>query len=621
MKILQWFKENYVLIKILIIATILRLYHLSYQSLWLDELLTFTESNPEKTFKESNDIILSQEGTPRLYFFIVKIFNSIFGHTEYNTRLISVLFGLLSVIFIYKLGKKMFNKNVGLYCAIFLTFNLFHIEYSQEARTYSMLVFFVILSFYCLIVFNNKRTYKNALFLGASLGLITNAHPIGMLNVVSVYLVLLYILFIEKESKIDLFKKIFVSGIILIIVFIPSIPTILFVQGFTSFWIMKPNAAFIFQILNQLLGSSIIFTCLFILFYAIFIYKSIQIISKNKGTERSNFLLNIIIINAWIWFEVTVILLKSYLGISITLNRYFIAILPAFILIIAVVIDFIKNNLVKKIVVLLLVTYLAVDVFLVKDFYSVTTKAQFDKVINFINEKNHNNDKIVSRYAWVMSYYINKGNRETIVVDKSLDDFITDINNKAIPTESFWYLDGNSASFDVRPENIKFLEKCYLLKEDIKMYDCWAKHFELKVNQKEENKFVNGEMKLFFKDFNPSYIDENSNLVIFENKIITSSQIKLTKGSYTLVIKGNSYPNPPIKEQNAHLKIKINKNQIGDYFLSENLQTTEKNLPFEIDRTKKVRIQLIYDNDIIENKLDRNVIIYSINIKKLSDKN
>ena len=52
MKILNFVKQNYMLLSVIILGAILRLYHLDYQSLWMDEIYTMNVSNPELTFKE-----------------------------------------------------------------------------------------------------------------------------------------------------------------------------------------------------------------------------------------------------------------------------------------------------------------------------------------------------------------------------------------------------------------------------------------------------------------------------------------------------------------------------------------------------------------------------------------
>ena len=604
MKLLNWFKNNKSITVIVIIAAFLRLYHLNFQSIWIDELLTMNESSPKYSFKEANDIILFQEGTPRFYFFLIKIFNYIFGYTVYNTRLISVIFGIASIIFIYKLARKLFNKNIGLYSAIFLTFNLFHIEYSQEARTYSMLVFFVILSYYYLISFIKVTSYKNAIFLGISLGLITNAQPLGIINVASIYLILLYIFILEKEKKFELFKKILLSGVVFLIVFIPAISTILKVSEFTTFWITKPSLEYLFQIFNQLLGSSLIFTLLFIFIYFVFVFYSLKIIRKKKTENKNNYKLGFIIINLWIWFEIAVILIKSYFGISIVLHRYFIAIIPAFAIIVALTINLIKNKLLKEIIALSLITFLLFDIFIIKDFYSVTRKSQFDKVAEFIVEKNTSKHKVVSSWGWIMSYYFNEDN-EMYVEEKELNKYIDGMKDGQTNPSSFWYVDGNSKTFSLTPENQDYVNNNFTVQNKLNVFDAWCIEFKSKHN---EDAFIE------LKKFQPSMFDGSGAMIFVENKTSRYPEINLEKGNYVLSIKGFSLPAKPIQGENAHLKIIIN-DIIKSLFLSNNVNDLAKEIEFFHDGGK-LNLKLIYDNDLVIDNLDRNAVINSISLTK-----
>lgn len=604
-RLIEFYKKNESILIIGFGAIFLRLYHLCYQSIWVDELHTMIEADPEISFKESSDLILFREGIPRFHFYIVKIFNSVFGHTVFNSRLISVVFGVLSVIFIYKLGKKMFNKNVGLFSALFLSLNLFLIEYSQEARTYSMLAFFVILSYYFLACFLQKKSYKNAFLLGISLGLITNAHPIGLLNVVSIFLILLYILLITKESKVDLFKKAVVSGIVSILLFIPTIPTIESVLKFKSFWISEPSIPYLFQVFNQLLGSSLIFTILFIGIYFVFIVKSTQLISKKENQEKNKYQLGFIIINVWIWFEIAVILLKSYLGISIVLHRYFIAIVPAFMLIIAVTIDFIKNDLLKRIVIFSLVVFLIADIFLIKDFYSVNRKSQFDKVAQFIIQKNTSKHKIVSSWGWIMSYYLNQKNG-LLTEEKPLNNYIDDMRNGQTNPSSFWYVDGNSNLFQLSPENQSYVEQNFIIKNKLNVYDAWCIEFKSKHN---ENAFIE------LKNFKPSMFDGSGAMIFIENKSSKYPKIELEKGDYVLSIKGFSLPDKPINGENAHFNIIVNNKTIKSLYLNNVPNQQPEQISIYHDGGD-FNLELVYDNDLVVDSQDRNAVINSISLNK-----
>ena len=121
---------------------------------------------------------------------------------------------------------------------------------------------------------------------------------------------------------------------------------------------------------------------------------------------------------------------------------------------------------------------------------------------------------------------------------------------------------------------------------------------------------------LDLKIFKPVSFDGNGNMMIFENSNIRSSFVFLEKGSYKLIINGNSLPEKPINNENARLKVKINGNEIGNFELSELKNKSENSFNFIHDNEEKIRIQLIYDNDLAQNNLDRNIVIYSIKIIK-----
>jgi len=65
-------------------------------------------------------------------------------------RLPTVLFGVASIPIIYLLGTKIFSEKEGLLAAFLLAISYHHTHYSQEARMYSMVFFFVLLCMYFL---------------------------------------------------------------------------------------------------------------------------------------------------------------------------------------------------------------------------------------------------------------------------------------------------------------------------------------------------------------------------------------------------------------------------------------------------------------------------------------
>jgi uncharacterized membrane protein len=75
-------------------------------------------------------------------------------------RFHSAVFGIISILVIYSLGKLFFDKKAGVLGALLLAISPLHIYYSQELRMYSSLVLLILLSLYFL-----KRFLGNGKFI------------------------------------------------------------------------------------------------------------------------------------------------------------------------------------------------------------------------------------------------------------------------------------------------------------------------------------------------------------------------------------------------------------------------------------------------------------------------
>ena len=80
--------------------------------------------------------------SPPLFYWIEHVM-LMFGKTEEILRFVPAVLGVLTIPLIYFVGKEFLDRNVGIIAAIAATFSPFLIFYSQEARAYSMTVFFI----------------------------------------------------------------------------------------------------------------------------------------------------------------------------------------------------------------------------------------------------------------------------------------------------------------------------------------------------------------------------------------------------------------------------------------------------------------------------------------------
>src|SRR3989338_2728736 len=117
-----------VLIFILVLSFFLRVYKLDEKPVWYDEAQSI--SSAEKTI--SSYFFSHRLNYRPVYFIMLHIWISIFGENAFYLRFHSLIFGILSILLIYKLAAFMFNKEAGLTSAFLLGISVFHIFHSQQ---------------------------------------------------------------------------------------------------------------------------------------------------------------------------------------------------------------------------------------------------------------------------------------------------------------------------------------------------------------------------------------------------------------------------------------------------------------------------------------------------------
>lgn len=91
------------------------------------------------------------------YYLIMHYWVSLFADSEFSLRFPSALAGLLAVLAMYKVGSLLFGRGVGLTASLILALSPFHIQYSQEARVYSLMALLALVSFYCFVKVLRER--------------------------------------------------------------------------------------------------------------------------------------------------------------------------------------------------------------------------------------------------------------------------------------------------------------------------------------------------------------------------------------------------------------------------------------------------------------------------------
>lgn len=137
------------LLLIILTGTLLRLYQLGSNSLWFDEAISVWFANESL----GNILIKQTSGDvhPPFYYILLSLWINVLGNGEFDIRLLSAIFGILSIPLLYLIVKNLFGNLPALISALILAISPFHIYYSQEARMYSILTFCVLLSIFFMV--------------------------------------------------------------------------------------------------------------------------------------------------------------------------------------------------------------------------------------------------------------------------------------------------------------------------------------------------------------------------------------------------------------------------------------------------------------------------------------
>ena len=150
--------RNVIIFLIILLGFSLRFYNLAEESLWIDEIEgSILIAKQPITYLLNPDV----DTTVSTYHIISHYWMQIFGQSEFSIRFPALIFGVLSIFMIYKLGKVLFNLEIGLLSALILAISPFHIHYSQEARPYSLLMVLSLISTYYFVKFIKSHHEKN----------------------------------------------------------------------------------------------------------------------------------------------------------------------------------------------------------------------------------------------------------------------------------------------------------------------------------------------------------------------------------------------------------------------------------------------------------------------------
>lgn len=139
-------------------------------------------------------------------------------------KIITVIFSTLTVLFVYKIGKLVWDKKTGLLSALVITFSVAHLVNSYYVTVDVPVTFFSVLTFYYFVkLIKEPRNRGNYLKIGASIGLaISTKYNALLLLPFYVFVLLFYLgkksIIFLKNKKVYLRKEVLVNFILSLLI-------------------------------------------------------------------------------------------------------------------------------------------------------------------------------------------------------------------------------------------------------------------------------------------------------------------------------------------------------------------------------------------------------------------
>ena len=427
MKVASRRVSNYslALLAIVLIGLFLRLYHLGTQSIWVDEVFSLKMSEFDLLGLVGRTALY--DNSPPLYYIPLHYMILIFGTSEFAIRLLSALFGVLAIPVIYLVGRQLFDKEAGLMAALILAFSSFNVQYSQEARMYTLMVLLALLSMYFFLRVLRRSTLATSAGYILTTTLLLYTHYYGLLIVLAQNLYVVILLLLSARDTFRLRQWVTLE-VLVVILFAPWMYVfanrVVLTQVYAWFWIPLPT-------LNDLISTfvvnagSVFLSILFIALSVIALFR----FTRAKGSwdwksplkALAAYSWNVKVVNVasvlflvvWLFALNVIPFAMSYVKQPIYYPRYTIAASVALYVLVAGGIRNIKWNYARLVVIGLIVMLSAVSL---QSYYVSNGKGDAREATNLINANAKSGDIVLFVPSWPQSIFEYYNSRTDVAV-------------------------------------------------------------------------------------------------------------------------------------------------------------------------------------------------------------
>lgn len=177
-----------IILALTLAAFALRVYRLDFQSLWIDEGLTLRYA--QLSFPDLLATLRSVRAVPPLYHVLTVYWVQWAGDSDFALRFLSLVFSVLAVPLIFRLGRSLGSEAVGMVAAFLLAVSPYQIWHAQDARNYSLLTAASLMSMWGFVNVLRVGGWRWWLIylLGTEVAILTHYHGLLVIGVQGLFL-------------------------------------------------------------------------------------------------------------------------------------------------------------------------------------------------------------------------------------------------------------------------------------------------------------------------------------------------------------------------------------------------------------------------------------------------
>jgi mannosyltransferase len=316
-------RTTWVVAAVTALAGGLLLFRIGSRALWFDE--GFTVGLVRLPYGELLGRLWRWEVNQSPYYLLFDLWHGVVGEGEAAMRLFSALFAVATVPVLFLLGRRLADERVGLVAALLFALNAMVVQWGQQLRAYSMVLFLVTLATFLLVRAVDRPTTGRALAYALVATLAVYANFFALLVVGVHWLTLAVVRPFPRRTAV-------VTGLVMVVPVVRIVVFVLTASVDPLGWIERPGGRRLVSDLADLAGGGAEQLAV----YAVVAGAGVVLALGAAGRlPRSTAWWRLVLPVAWLVLPVAGVLASTYTAKPLLVPRYLIVVVPALALVAA----------------------------------------------------------------------------------------------------------------------------------------------------------------------------------------------------------------------------------------------------------------------------------------------